>query len=331
MLTKRDFLGATAGAFAAPLIYVRPVSAQTTAISLRLDWTFYGTHAPFFLASENGLYRAEGLSVTIGEGSGSGNTARLLAQGQDQIAFLDFGTMVKGIGGGMPIKAIFGVHQRSPMIIISMADAPVRSPKELEGKVIAMAPAESTAQMFPVLLSASGADASKISVLSPAVGAKTALLLQRRADAITGVNYFQIPVMEAQGAKLFSFSYADFGVSALEGGIAANANWLAANPDSARRFIRATQKAFDLAKANPSEAINAAIKARPELARNREVSLRQLQLSIEAMSTQSTKGFATGKMSDVDWSKMVEQLVLSKQIPQSIILNRLFTNDFVPG
>ena len=331
MLRKRDFLGAAAGTLAAPLIYVRQASAQSTTISLRLDWTFYGTHAPFYLANEMGLYRAEGLSVAIGEGSGSGNTARLLAQGQDQIAFLDLGTMVKGIGGGMPIKAIFGVHQRSPMMIISMADAPVRSPKELEGKVIAMAPAESTAQMFPVLLSASGADASKISVLSPAVGAKTALLLQRRADAITGVNYFQLPAMEAQGAKLFGFFYADFGVSALEGGIAANANWLAANPDATRKFLRATQKAFDLAKANPAAAIDAAIKVRPELARNRDVSLRQLQLSIEAMATQSTKGFPTGRMSEADWTKMVEQLVASKQIPELIPLNRLFTNEFVPG
>jgi NitT/TauT family transport system substrate-binding protein len=331
MFTKRDFLGAVAGVVAAPLVHVRQASAQTTTINLRLDWTFYGTHAPFFLASETGLYRAEGLNVVIGEGSGSGTTARLLAQGQDQIAFLDFGTMVKGIGGGMPIKAIFGVHQRSPMIIISMADAPVRSPKELEGKVIAMAPAESTAQMFPVLLSASGADASKISVLSPAVGAKTALLLQRRADAITGVNYFQIPAMEAQGAKLFSFYYADFGVSALEGGIAANVSWLAANPDTARKFIRATQKAFDMAKANPAGAIDAAIKMRPELARNRDVAIRQLQLSIEAMSTPGTKGFPTGRMSDADWTKMVEQLVASKQIPDSIPLSRLFTNEFVPG
>lgn len=331
MLNKRGVLGALAGAVASPLLYVKAASAQAVNVNLRLDWTFYGTHAPFFLASDSGLFRDEGLTVTIGEGSGSGNTARLLAQGQDQLAFLDFGTMVKGIGGGMPLKGIFGVHQRSPMIIISMADAPVRTPKELEGKVIAMAPAESTAQMFPVLLSAAGVDPTKVSVIAPAAGAKNALLLQRRADAITGVSYFQLPTMEAQGVKTFSFSYADFGVSALEGGIAANSNWLASNPDVARRFLRATQKAFDLTRANPAAAIDAAIKMRPELARNRAVSLRQLQMSLETMTTANTKGLPTGKMSDKDWTAMVEQLAASKQIPEAMPISRLYTNEFVPG
>jgi NitT/TauT family transport system substrate-binding protein len=331
MLSKRDFLGAVVGAAASPLIYIKTSSAQITNISLRLDWTFYGTHAFFYLASDAGLYRAEGLGVTIGEGSGSGNTARLLAQGQDQLAFLDFGTMVKAVGGGMPLKAIFGVHQKSPMVIISLADSPVRSPKELEGKVIAMAPAESTAQMFPVLLSTAGVDASKVSIMAPAAGAKNALLIQRRADAITGVSYFQLPTMEAQGIKTYSFSYADFGVSALEGGIAANTSWLSANPDVAKKFLRATQKAIDLTKANPISAIDAAIRMRPELARSREILLRQLQLSLETMTTLNTKGLPTGRMSEKDWTTMVDQLAASKQIPEPISVNRLFTNEFIPG
>jgi NitT/TauT family transport system substrate-binding protein len=331
MLNKRDFLGALTGAIAAPLVGIKDALAQTTNISLRLDWTFYGTHAPFFLASDTGLYRAEGLTVAIGEGSGSGNTARLVSQGNDQLGFFDFGTMVKGVGGGMPLQAIFGVHQKSPMIILSMADAPIKSPKELEGKVIAMAASESTAQMFPVLLAAAGVDASKVSVVAPAAGAKNALLMQRRADAITAVSYFQVPTMEAQGVKIYTFNYADFGVSALEGGIAANAKWLSANPEVAKKFIRATQKAFDLARANPAAAIDAAIRMRPELARTRETNLRQLQLSLDSMATPNTKGLPTGKMSEKDWTAMVEQLKSSKQIPELIPINRLFTNEFIPG
>lgn len=318
-----------AAALAASLLAGSTAYAQDK-LSLRLDYSLYGTHAPVFLGVEQGLYKAEGIDLQIGEGSGSSNTAKLVAQGTDPIGFMDYGTMVKGIAAGMPLKAVLAVHQRSPMVIISHADAPIRSPKELEGKVLGMSASESTAQMFPVLAAVSNADPAKINVISPAVGAKTALFLQKRADAITGVTYFHLPPLEAQGAKLSYFSYADFGVSALEGGFAANTDWLKTNPALARRFVKATQKAFEAAKANPAVAIDAMIKQRPELARNRDLLLRQLQLSMEATSTDNTKGMPFGKMSEKDWQTMLDQLIQSKQIAAKIPLDQLYTNGFIP-
>jgi len=306
-----------------------PAQAQAK-LNLRLDWSIYGTHAAFYLGIEKGLYKAEGIDLSIGEGSGSVTTARLLAQGTEPIAFLDFGTMAKGVGTGMMIKAIFGVHQRSPMMILSHADAPIKTPKDLEGKVIAMAPAESTAQMFPVLLLAAGVDPGKVSVMSPATGAKTALFLQRRVDAITGVTYFHLPMMERDKVAVQYFTYGDNGVTALEGGVAANTQWLSANPDLARRFVKATQAAFLLAKADPSAAVDAVIKQRPEQARNRDSLIRQMQISMESIATPNTAGMAFGRMSEKDWQLMVDQLVSSKQIPGTIAVDKLFTNEFLP-
>jgi len=319
-----------AGAAAAILLAATSAGAQSK-IGLRLDWSLYGTHAAFYLGVEKGLYKAEGIDLAINEGSGSGTTARLLAQGGDPVAFVDFGTMTKGIGSGMPIKAILGVHQASPMMILSHADTPIKTPKELEGKVIAMAPAESTAQMFPVLLSAAGVDAAKVSVLAPATGAKTALFLQKRVDAITGVTYFHLPPMERDKVAVHYFTYADHGVAALEGGVAANSEWLAANPDLAKRFVKATQAAFVAAKADPAAAVDALVKLRPEQARNREVLVRQLQISMESIATPNTKSMPFGRMSETDWQLMIDQLVASKQLTAPVALDKLFTNEFLPN
>jgi NitT/TauT family transport system substrate-binding protein len=297
-------------------------------ISFRLDYSIYGTHAPFYLGIEKGLYKEAGIDLQIGEGSGSSNTAKLIAQGTDPIGFMDYGTMAKGVASGMPLKAIFAVHQRSPMVIISHADNPIKSPKELEGKILGMSASESTAQMFPVLAAVSGTDPAKVNVISPAVGAKTALFLQKRADAITGVTYFHVPPLEAQGAKLHYFYFADFGVSALEGGVVANTEWLKANPDIAKRFVKATQKAFEMAKAQPAAAVDAIVKARPEQARNKDLLVRQLELSMSATSTPNTKDMAFGKMSEKDWQTMSDQLVQSKQTAEKIAVDKLFTNEF---
>ncbi|ASC65474.1 ABC transporter substrate-binding protein [Achromobacter denitrificans] len=297
-------------------------------LSLRLDYSIYGTHAPLYYGVDKGLYKAEGIDLRIGEGSGSSNTAKLVAQNIDPIGFMDYGTMLKGVAAGMPLKAIFAVHQRSPMVIISHADAPVRSPKELEGKVLGMSASESTAQMFPVLAALNGVDQKKINVIAPAVGTKTALFLQRRADAITGVTYFHIPPLEAQGAKVHYFSYADFGVNALEGGLAANTQWLAANPETARRFVRATRKAYEAAQADPAASVDALVRQRPEQARNRELLLRQLQLSLQASGTPNTKGLPFGVSSEKDWQAMVDQFVQSNQIERPIPTGTLYTNDY---
>lgn len=297
-------------------------------LSLRLDYSIYGTHAPLYYGVDKGLYKAEGIDLRIGEGSGSSNTAKLVAQNIDPIGFMDYGTMLKGVAAGMPLKAIFAVHQRSPMVIISHADAPVRSPKDLEGKVLGMSASESTAQMFPVLAALNGVDQKKINVIAPAVGTKTALFLQRRADAITGVTYFHIPPLEAQGAKVHYFSYADFGVNALEGGLAANTQWLAANPETARRFVRATRKAYEAAQADPAASVDALVRQRPEQARNRELLLRQLQLSLQASGTPNTKGLPFGVSSEKDWQAMVDQFVQSNQIERPIPTGTLYTNDY---
>lgn len=319
--------------FLATLVFsavaVGNVAVAQAPLSLRLDWSVYGTHAAFYHGVDRGLYKAEGIDLTIGEGSGSATTARLLAQGTDPVAFIDFGTLAKGIGSGMPVKAIFGVHQRSPMAIISHADAPIRTPQDMEGKVIAMAPAESTAQMFPVLLSAAKVDPAKINVLSPATGAKVALFLQRRVDGITGVTYFHLPTFERDKVQVSFFTYGDFGVSALEGGVAANDAWLAANPELARKFVKATQAAFLAAKANPTAAVDSLIKIRPEQARNRDSLIRQLQISMESTSTAATAGMPFGRMAEKDWQQMVDQLVESKQVPAPIPLERLFTNAYI--
>jgi NitT/TauT family transport system substrate-binding protein len=329
-MTRNWIALAAAGAALLLLTGLEPVQAQTK-LNLRLDYSLYGTHAAFYLGVEKGLYKAEGIDLAIAEGSGSGTTARLLAQGTDPVAFLDFGTMAKGVGSGMPIKAILGVHQRSPMMILSHADTPVKTPKDLEGKVVAMSPSESTAQMFPVLLAAAGVDPNKVSVLAPATGAKTALFLQRRVDAITGVTYFHLPPMERDKVAVYYFTYGDHGVTALEGGVAANNDWLSQNPDLAKKFVKATQTAFLQAKADPAAAIDALIKARPEQGRNRDLLLRQLQLSMEAVETPNTKGMPFGRMSDKDWQTMVDQLLSSKQIPGAIPIEKLFSNDYVPN
>ena len=89
----------------------------------RLNWTLYGEHAPFFVARDKGFYKEEGLDVEILEGSGSTTVAQLVANMTNPVAYVDAATMMRGVGAGMPIKAVGVTLQQSPMSFIYRADA----------------------------------------------------------------------------------------------------------------------------------------------------------------------------------------------------------------
>ncbi len=326
----KSFAVRFAAAVTALMMCAAPSMAQTPVpISFRLDWTIYGTHAPFFYALEKGLYAKEGLDVKIGVGDGSANVAQQVAQDHDQMGFIDFGSMIRGVAQGMPLIAVMRVLSNN-MVIVSHAASPIKTPKGLEGKVIAFSPGESTAQMFPALLAANGIDGRKISVVSPAVGAKLALFLENRVDAITASLNVQVPQIEAQGAKLHYFRYSDFGVPMMNNGIVANSGFVAKHPNAVRKFLKVTREAFLDAMQHPNAAVDALIRERPQQARNRAVLLRQLQLSTGLYVTAHTQGKPFGEMSKADWEKMDELLVKYGGLPKAVPVGKLYTNAYLP-
>src|SRR5215471_17896390 len=81
----------------------------------RLNWTLYGEQAPFFVALDKGFYKAEGLDVENLKGSGSTTVAQLGANSTNPVAYVDAATIMRGVGAGMPIKAVGVTLQQSPM------------------------------------------------------------------------------------------------------------------------------------------------------------------------------------------------------------------------
>lgn len=327
---RRVLVGSTAilatTALSAP--FIRPARAATN-VSFRLDWSIYGTHAPFYLALEEKMFDKAGLNVTISEGQGSGTVAQLLGRGHDQIAFIDFASMIRAIEQGVPIMGVQRLVA-SLMCIISHADAPVKSPKELEGKIIAFAASESTGQMFPALMTKAGADIKKVSILNPAFGAKNALFLQRRADAIPANVNVQVGELEAQGAKLYFFRYSDFGVELLSQGLGVNNDWAKANAEAVKGFVRASRDAHAVALKDPEKAVDLLVKRLPDQARNKKTLLRQMELSASAYETSATKGKPFGVMVDEDWKVTQDNLVQYGGLTKATPLDKLYTNAYQP-
>ncbi len=129
-----------------------PAAAQEK-VQFRLNWTLYGEHAPFFVALDKGFYKEEGLDVEMLEGTGSTTVAQLVANQTNPIAYVDAATMMRGVGAGMPIKAVGVTLQQSPMSFIYRADAP-RPTKvdEIKGSRIAITAGDASLAIFTAFM-----------------------------------------------------------------------------------------------------------------------------------------------------------------------------------
>lgn len=316
-------------AVAATLVGFGTAQAQPTKIDFQLDWSLYGTHAPFFLAQEKHLYEKAGLDVTISEGTGSATATKLVARGSRQLGFVDFGTMAKGAQRGLPVEAVTRIIS-DVMVVISKADDPIDSPKELEGKVIAYAPSESTAQVIPALYKLNDVDLSKVSIIQPASGAKLALFLRGNADAIPGYVNIQVAQAEAKGARTHYFKYSDYGVSLMNNGLIVNTDFAEAHPEAVKAFVKATIQAFEMAEDNPEMAVDALIARNPDQKRNRDLLLRQWKLTVPALKTAATADEPFGTMAKDDWQSTVETLQQYGDLKSDLDIDTLYTNEYLP-
>lgn len=311
---------------------VAPAAAQTK-FPFRLNWTLYGEHAPFFVARDKGFYKEEGLDVEIQEGSGSTTVSQLVANGSSPVAYVDAATMMRGVGAGMPIKAVGVTLQQSPMAFIYRADA-ARPTKvaDIKGSRIAITAGDASLAIFTAFMGKLGMkveDVQMIVVANPA--AKEQAVLNKQADALLGYFMDQGPRMQLQtGVKMgWTRLYDMAGVTTLSSAIITNNDWLKdpKNQDTLRRFLRASQRGWDYSNKNRAEAAEIFRKAAPVF--TQEIALLEVDGTMTIIHTERTKGKAIGWSALEDWKDTQTLLETYAKLKPQPDLNLYYTNSFL--
>src|SRR6059036_2360357 len=107
--------------------------------TLILDFVPTGEYVPHYTALEKGWYRDEGLDVKIVRGQGSADTVKRIAAGQGEVGISDISALIAARANtDVKVKAIALWYRRPPHGIFVRADSPIKSPKDLEGKKLAI-------------------------------------------------------------------------------------------------------------------------------------------------------------------------------------------------
>ncbi len=327
MTTRRRIFGALLALAALPLIAGTSARAQD-AVSLRLNWYLGGLHVPFYYGVEKGFYKAEGIDLTINEGRGSANTVQVVAAGTDTFGLADSSSVINLISKGGEIKSVMNVLSSTGFSVVSLASTGIKTPKDLEGKSLAVSPGDPLRGLFEALAAHHKLDMSKISFVQVDPAAKVVTVLEKRADALLGGADDQYFLIKYRGQEPAALRFADNGANIVGMTILASNATIKAKPDLVKRFVRASIKSWDEAKKNPDAAVDAAMKVKPDL--NRASTKDQMLVDFELMDSPNVKG-RTGFGDQRDWAQTIELLKKYRGLETNADWTAFHTNEFLPN
>jgi NitT/TauT family transport system substrate-binding protein len=332
-LSRRRFLeqsALAAGALAVPSApFVARAAAPLKPVTFTLDWLYQGASVGFLVAHEKGFYREAGLDVTILAGKGSGTTAQLVASKATPIGFSDGFVVGNSIAKGMAIKTVGTIYRRDPAAIMVLADSPIRTPKDLEGRTVAMTAGSAQFQQWPAFLKGAGIDGSKIQIINIDPAGVGPALVNGKVDSIGGYVFSYAPSIEVRAKKqLRIFWFADSGVTIVSNGIIVHQDTLKSDPDLVRAFVAPSIKGFLYGRQHIDEAIAAVQKYQPTA--DAAVTKLECELSWPTWVSPNTRGKPLGWGSDADWAGTIDVLKQYGGVTAPLTTSELYTNEFVP-
>jgi len=304
----------------------RSAAAGATDVNFITDFGFNGRHAYFFVALDKGYYQAEGLSVTILRGQGSIDAIRKVASGAATIGFADAGALVLARSNdAIPVKLLMVTYAGPPHAVFATASSGIKTPKDLEGKTIADSPFSAIPLIFKAYAKATGIDPQKVRWTSAETSSLPSLLATGRVDAVGQFTVGQ-PLLQAavRPKELVRFAYKDAGLDYYGNGLVASEQTIANDPDTLRKFVRATLKGMRDAFADPAGAAEILHKYHKEI--STEVGQGETELVKELAEV---SGQALGSIDSGRIERTIEVMRESYPMKAPVAPNDMFVPGFV--
>ncbi len=306
--------------------FAASVLADPYPITFQLNYPAAGFNAGFELAVQKGFYKDAGLDVKIEPGNGSQVTAQLVAAGKNDLAFADAAPVMKLISSGAKIKVLATILQGNPNQVTALKKTGLKSVADIKGHSVAMPNGGSQVPMFPLVLAANGLKDTDVQIVNMPPESMVPSLMQGQVDVILGsIDYFAIQLKNL-GADTTNFPFIDNGAPTVSTSIIASESFLAAHPDIAKAFVKASLKGWYAAIDDEAAAV-AAMKAMfPDA--NEKLAPAQLDATKYLMCVNRAK--FVGKALPVQWDDTVRILGEVGILPKDVKAATYYTYDYLP-
>jgi NitT/TauT family transport system substrate-binding protein len=290
-----------------------------------------GEYAFLYLGKEKGIFDRYNLQVEILEGRGSSAAIQAVATKNDTFGYTGGPSYLVARSRGVPVRMVALLLQKGPQVLLSWPDAPVRKPKDLEGKTMILSPGEAFASLWDAFAAGNGIDPTKVRIVSVGPDAKAQVFLARRGDVTPEfVTSAVFPIEERAGRELVKLSLADIGWDTISNGVLAHEDTIRDQPDLVRRFVAAAIEAF---QATARDIDTAVVLMEPRLGgQSRAVIRKQIEATVQLAHTRRTMGKPVGWSSPEDWKDSLTLMAKGRQL-KTLELRGVFyyyTNEFIP-
>ncbi|MBX2879352.1 MAG: ABC transporter substrate-binding protein [Granulosicoccus sp.] len=236
------------------------VASAADDVTLQLKWVTQAQFAGYYVAKDKGFYDEADLNVTIKPGGPDIAPPQVIAGGGADVVIDWMPSALASREKGVALVNIAQPFKRSGMMLTCRKETGIVSPNDFKGKTLGV---WFFGNEYPFLswmstlgIPTDGSDGG-VSVLKQ--GFNVDPLLQKQADCVSTMTYNEYwQVIDAGLAEedLVVFKYEDQGVSTMEDGLYVLEENLAdeAFVERMARFVAASMKGWEYARANPEEA-----------------------------------------------------------------------------
>lgn len=333
MPNRRQVLLAAA---AAPLSALPRVARGQGAAKLRftLDWARQGPNAYVDMGREKGFFREAGVDVTVDRGFGSGRVPTDIAAGAYDMGQADIGPVIKFMAenpsSDLVIVGIWG--DKSLMSVTVRADGPITTPKDLEGKTLAAPESDGGRQLFPAFAKAAGIDLGKVSWMTVTSELREPMLVQKRAEGITGAFTSTGMSLKALGLDVPQqrvMFYRDAGVELLGYCYLTTQRFLAANPQAVRGALKALYRSLIYANANRAESIAVLKQVEPLTDVAIETERQAIAFDQHMISDHVTKN-GLSVVDPARLERVLRTIEAAYNLPPKLTPERVYTDAYLP-
>jgi NitT/TauT family transport system substrate-binding protein len=229
-------------------------------VTLQLKWVTQAQFAGYYVAKDKGFYEEENLAVTIKPGGPDIAPEQVIAGGGADVIVTWMAAGLAARERGVPLVNIAQPFKSSGLMLTCLKETGITSPQDFKGRTLGVwffgNEYPFYAWMTKLGYSTEGG-ADGVEVLKQNFNVDP--LLQKQADCISTMTYNEYGQVLDAGIPeedLLVFNYRDQGVGMLEDGLYVLEDKLQdpAFADKMVRFVRASMKGWEYARANPEEA-----------------------------------------------------------------------------
>ena len=230
-------------------------------VTIQLKWVAQAQFAGYFVAKEKGFYKDVGLDVTIKPGGPDVAPPQVIAGGGADVVVDWMPSALASREKGVPLVNISQTFKKSGLELTCRADTGIKKPADFKGKTIGI---WYGGNEYPFLswMSKLGikTDGSPGGIKIIKQGFNVDPILQKQADCVSTMSYneyWQVIDGGYKPSQLVVFKYEDEGVATLEDGLYVLEKNLKdpAFVTKMAKFVKASMKGWEYAKAHPDEAV----------------------------------------------------------------------------